>query len=165
MAQKHVDPDSDFCTYVCFIGRFFRNINIKGKYGFIELDEAEDAEDAVKELDGKSFNGGRYAVSGTRYPAFRIRIGSGFSLVIRSGSRRAKMTLMFWSAGCYLLSAEGFFCNLDVLFRGLGIGKLVFDKKKLNFFSAGKFFPIFGHENLGSESVFSLKGWLRIQIK
>jgi hypothetical protein len=49
--------------YLClFHWPVCRNINIKGKYGFIELDEAEDAEDAVKELDGKSFNGGRYAI-------------------------------------------------------------------------------------------------------
>ncbi len=50
-----------------------------------------------------------------------------------SGSTRAKMThksrkklrnLMFWSAGCSLLRAEGFFCNLDVLYGSLGIGKL-----------------------------------------
>jgi hypothetical protein len=27
-------------------------------------------------------------------------------------------------AGCSLLRAEGFFCNLDVLYRGLEIGKL-----------------------------------------
>jgi hypothetical protein len=49
-----------------------------------------------------------------------------------SGSRRAKMThksrkklrnFMVWSAGCSLLRAEGFFCSLDVLYGGLGIGK------------------------------------------
>jgi hypothetical protein len=28
------------------------------------------------------------------------------------------------SAGCSLLKAEGFFCSLDVLSGGLGIGKL-----------------------------------------
>jgi hypothetical protein len=48
-----------------------------------------------------------------------------------SGSRRAKMThksrkklknLMFLSVGWPLLRAEGFFSNLDVLYRGLGIG-------------------------------------------
>jgi hypothetical protein len=45
-----------------------------------------------------------------------------------SGDRMAKMTqkiektskklrnLMFWSAGCSLLRAEGFFCSLDVLY-------------------------------------------------
>jgi hypothetical protein len=71
-----MDPDPDgpktcgfgfgslyLCLFHCPVSR---NINIKGKYGFIELDEAEDAEDAVKELDGKSFNGGRYAVPGTQ---------------------------------------------------------------------------------------------------
>jgi hypothetical protein len=78
-----------------------RNINIKGKYGFIELDEAEDAEDAVKELDGKSFNGGRYAV-----PEPEPRVPDPNWIRIQSG----------------LLSAEGFFCNLDVLYGGLGIG-------------------------------------------
>ncbi len=63
----------------------------------------------------------------------RIRIGSGFNRVSGSGSRRAKMThksrnfflkFMFWSVGWPLLRAEGFFCNLDVLYGGLGIGKL-----------------------------------------
>jgi hypothetical protein len=77
-----------------------RNINIKGKYGFIEFDEAEDAEDAVKELDGKSFNGGRYAVPGPHGSGSGAELdpdsigsvdpdsesGSG------SGSRRAKIT-------------------------------------------------------------------------
>ncbi len=52
-----------------------------------------------------------------------------------SGSRRAKMThksrnfflkFMFWSVGWPLLRAEGFFCNLDILFGGLGTGKLEF---------------------------------------
>ncbi len=61
-----------------------------------------------------------------------------------SGSRRAKMThksrkklryFMFSSAGCFLLRAEGFFCSLDVLSGGLGIGKLYFFIKiKFNFF-------------------------------
>jgi hypothetical protein len=50
-----------------------------------------------------------------------------------SGSRRIKMTrksrkklrnFMFSSAGCFLLRAEGFFCSLNVLSGGLGIGKL-----------------------------------------
>jgi hypothetical protein len=31
---------------------------------------------------------------------------------------------IFWSAGCSLLRAEGFFCSLDILLGGLGIGKL-----------------------------------------
>jgi hypothetical protein len=50
-----------------------------------------------------------------------------------SGSRRAKMVhkirekfknFMFFSVGWPLLRAEGFFSNLDVLYGGLGIGKL-----------------------------------------
>ncbi len=63
------------------------------------------------------------------------RIGSRFNQVRGSGSRRAKMNhkrkkirnSIFWSAGCSkcsLLRAEGFFCSLDVLYVGLGIGKL-----------------------------------------
>jgi hypothetical protein len=50
-----------------------------------------------------------------------------------SGSRRVKTThkilnknlrkFMLWSAGCSLLSAEGF-CSLDVLYEGLNISKL-----------------------------------------
>ncbi len=63
----------------------------------------------------------------------RIWIGSRFNQVSGSWSRWAKRThknikklrnFMFWSAGCSLLRAEGFFCRLDVLNRGLGIGKL-----------------------------------------
>ncbi len=51
-----------------------------------------------------------------------------------SGSRRAKImtnkrrknlrNFMFSSDGCSLLRAEVFFCNLDVFYGGLGIGKL-----------------------------------------
>jgi len=39
-----------------------RNINIKGKYGFLEMDHKEDAEDAIRDLNGKSFNGGRIKI-------------------------------------------------------------------------------------------------------
>jgi hypothetical protein len=49
-----------------------------------------------------------------------------------SGSRRAKIThkskkirnFMSWSDRWSLLRAEGLFCKLDVLYVGLGIGKL-----------------------------------------
>jgi hypothetical protein len=51
-----------------------------------------------------------------------------------SGSRRAKIihiyrkklrNFMFGkSAGCSLLRAEGFFCSLDILYGGLGMGIL-----------------------------------------
>lgn len=35
-----------------------RNVNIKGQYGFLELDDREDAADAIRDVNGKSFNGG-----------------------------------------------------------------------------------------------------------
>lgn len=35
-----------------------RNINIKGQYGFIEIDDKDDAGDAIRDINGKSFNGG-----------------------------------------------------------------------------------------------------------
>jgi hypothetical protein len=44
----------------------------------------------------------------------------------------------------------------------LGISKLQFLIKKDNFFPTA-FFPIFGHQNPGSGSVFSLKCWIRIR--
>jgi hypothetical protein len=49
---------------------------------------------------------------------------------------------MFGSVGWSRFRAEGFFCNLDVLYGGVGIGKLylVFDPKKINFFSVVIFF-------------------------
>ncbi len=75
---------------------------------------------------------------------------------------------MFWSAECSHLRAERFFFSLDVLYGGLGIGKLqvaTFDKN-IKFFFSCKFFPIFGHWiGSGSRSVFSLKCWIRIRIQ
>ena len=60
---------------------------------------------------------------------------------------------MFWSVGWPLLWAGGFFCNLDILYGGLGIGKLQFlIKKKFNFFFQLLFFFNF----------WSLKPWIRI---
>jgi hypothetical protein len=42
--------------------------------------------------------------------------------------------------------AGGFFCNLDILYGGLGIGKLQFlIKKKFTLFFSCNFFSIFGH--------------------
>ncbi len=64
---------------------------------------------------------------------------------------------MFWSAGCSLLRAKGFFSNLDVLCGGLGIGKLYFFiYKKINFLSAVNFFQLLVIKIPGSGSVFSL---------
>ncbi len=82
----------------------------------------------------------------------RIRIGSGLDLdsigpvdpdpnsESGSESRRAKMThkrrnffVKVHVLKCYkpLLRAEGFFCNLDILYGGLGIGKLQIDQKQI----------------------------------
>jgi len=35
-----------------------RNVNIKGQYGFLEMDDKDDAADAIRDVNGKSFNGG-----------------------------------------------------------------------------------------------------------
>jgi len=37
-------------------------VNIKGLYGFVEMDDKRDAEDAIRDLNGKSFNGGRIRI-------------------------------------------------------------------------------------------------------
>ncbi len=66
--------------------------------------------------------------------------------------RPAKMThksskklrnFMLWSAGCSLLRDEGFFCSLEILYRGPGI-------VNCSFFNS---FFFFGHENPGSELI------------
>ena len=57
-------------------------------------------------------------------------------------SRKVFFKFMFSSVGWPLLRAEGFFCNLDVLYGGLGIGKLPF------FFN-----------------FWSLKPWIRIGVQ
>ncbi len=55
---------------------------------------------------------------------------------------------MFWSAGCSLLKAEGFSCDLCVLYGGLRISKFViFDPKNIKKFYRCNFFPIFGHQS------------------
>jgi len=43
-----------------------RNIVLKGNYGFAEFEDRADARDAVKDLDGKSFMGGRVRVEHAR---------------------------------------------------------------------------------------------------
>jgi hypothetical protein len=71
------------------------------------------------------------------------------------------------TAGCTLLRVEGFFCNLNVLYGGIGISKLQFFIKKIFcFVFSCKFFSVFGHQSPGSRSgsVFSLKYRIRIQI-
>merc|ERR1712013_872543 len=50
------------------VEKFFRgygdlkHVNIKGLYGFVEMDDKRDAEDAIRDLNGKSFNGGRIRI-------------------------------------------------------------------------------------------------------
>jgi hypothetical protein len=68
---------------------------------------------------------------------------------------------MFGSTGCSLLRAEGFFCNLDVLYGGLGIGKLFLIQTKFNiFFSAVNFFQFLVIKILDPDP-----GWIRIGIQ
>ena len=38
-----------------------------GSYGFVEFEDRRDAQDAVKDLDGKDMNGGRIRVEHARY--------------------------------------------------------------------------------------------------
>jgi hypothetical protein len=66
---------------------------------------------------------------------------------------------MFCSAVCSPLRAEGLSCSLDVFCGGLGIRKLQFliQKNRYHIFSAVNLFKIFGNQNPGSGSVFSLK--------
>jgi hypothetical protein len=57
------------------------------------------------------------------------------------------------------LRAEGFFCNLDILYGGLGIGKLQFlIEKNLIFFSAVIFFQFLVIKALDPD-------WIRIRIR
>ncbi len=66
---------------------------------------------------------------------------------------------MFWSVGWPLLWAAGFFCNLDIVYGGLGIGKLQFlIKKKFNFFQLLFFFEFLVIKALDPD-------WTRIRIR
>ncbi len=96
------------------------------------------------------------------YTVFRIRIGSGFNQVSGSGSgsRRKNYTQKLeknLEISCFemldvFLTAEGFFCSLDVLYEGLGLGKLQFlIIKYLIVFSAVHF-----------SNLWSSKPWIRI---
>ncbi len=71
----------------------------------------------------------------------RIRIQEGKNLNDQQKLYKILRNFMIWSGGCSLLRAEGFFCSLDVLYGGLGIGKLQsLIKKILNFCFSCKFF-------------------------
>ncbi len=74
----------------------------------------------------------------------RIRIHFG-RLEYGSGSRRAKIKMTHKSeqnssARCYIMRDEDFSCSLDVLYGGLGIGKLQFFYQKIRKISTVNFF-------------------------
>ncbi len=84
--------------------------------------------------------------------------------------RKKSRNFMFWNAGCSLLRDEGFFCCLDVLYGGPGIGKLQFLTKYLKNFQLYIFFTFWSSKpwiRIGSESgtgsVFSINCWIRNQ--
>ncbi len=80
---------------------------------------------------------------------------------------------MFWSVGWPLLRAEDFFYNLDILYGGLGIGKLQFlIKKEKKNFSFNFFFNFWSFKpwirigfGSGSVLVSNIKLWIRIRIR
>ena len=43
------------------------DIHLKGVYGFLNFDDKRDASDAIKEVNGRSFNGGRFVESLSHY--------------------------------------------------------------------------------------------------
>jgi hypothetical protein len=105
-----------------------------------------------------------FAFSYSQRPGFRIRIWSGSIRPVDPDpdSERQKWptkvekfrNVMFESAGCSLLRDEGFFCNLDVLYEGLGIGKLkFFIPKNWSFYQQSIFFNFW----------YKKKTWIRIR--
>jgi len=46
------------------------DIHLKGVYGFLNFDDKRDASDAIKEVNGRSFNGGRIRVDYAKEPRF-----------------------------------------------------------------------------------------------
>jgi hypothetical protein len=90
-----------------------------------------------------------------------------------SGSRRAKITHKSRKNSCFEV-LDGLFCelqacNLDILYRGLGIGKLQFlIKKKLIYFQLLFFFNFWSLKPwipIGSVLTSSLYLWIRIRIR
>ncbi len=51
------------------------------------------------------------------------------------------------------MRAEGFFCRLDVLYRGIGISKLQFFITKFLAVPCSVFFSILGHQNPDPDSL------------
>ena len=43
-------------------------MTFQGQYGFMEIDDKQDAEDAIKDINGKNFNGGQIRVRVDFFP-------------------------------------------------------------------------------------------------
>jgi len=98
-----------------------RNINLKGQYGFIEVESKEDASDAVRKVNGSNFNGGRIRVelanacsdgdpgSRDRDSGSRARVSDGryrrtnYRIIVRNLSSRTSWQLSV--GGLYACSA------------------------------------------------------------
>jgi len=81
------------------VEKFFRgygdlkHVNIKGLYGFVEMDDKRDAEDAIRDLNGKSFNGGRIRIEfaqGNDRGGDRDRRGGGWDRRDRGDNHRGR---------------------------------------------------------------------------
>jgi len=86
-----------------------RNINLKGQYGFIEVESKEDASDAVRKVNGQNFNGGRIRVelanacsdSDPRDSGSRARVSDGryrrtnYRIIVRNLSSRTSWQVPF----------------------------------------------------------------------
>ncbi len=107
-------------------------------------------------------------------PVFRNRIGSGFSgsgsgirirIMVRiQGGKNDPQKLKFQEHFEVLMfSLEGFSCSLDVLYGGLGIGKLQYLIQNIKKKISTLIFLNFWSSKLESGLVFSPKCWIRIR--
>ncbi len=98
-------------------------------------------------------NQGYGSVSGSAWIRINLSCGSGSSRAKMTHKNRKKARIfMFSCTGCSLLRAEGFFCNLGVLYGGLGISKLQFLIKKIKIKFPAINFSNFRSSNPGSGS-------------
>ena len=54
-------------------------MTFQGQYGFMEIDDKRDAEDAIKDINGKNFNGGRIRIEYSNAYSGADRRGGGSS--------------------------------------------------------------------------------------
>ena len=52
-------------------------MTLQGQYGFMEIDDKHDAEDAIKDINGKDFNGGRIRIEYSNAYSGNDRRGGG----------------------------------------------------------------------------------------